>query len=75
MFKRGQSVNIVISGGGVVTKEPGLVKSVTKKGVMLDNGEGNTPSGPFDATTGEDISSIAGVVPGWSRKIEPVSTK
>lgn len=69
-FKRGQKINICIEGAGYVTREPHTVKSITKKGVMIDNGPGNDPSGPFDPVTGTDISDIAGVIQGWSRWIE-----
>jgi hypothetical protein len=67
-FKKGGKVNIVLSGAGSVTREEGSVLKITKKGVWLDNGAGNDPSGPFDPTTGSDLSDCW--VPGFSRHIE-----
>lgn len=55
-FRKGQKVVIEVHCAGIVTKEEGVVSEVTKKGVYLDNGEGNDPNGPFDKNTGEHIT-------------------
>ncbi len=51
-FKKGQKVTIEVHVAGLVTTEDGVVLRVDRKGAWLDNGVGNDPSGPFDATTG-----------------------
>ena len=51
-FKKGEKVNLYVSIGGIVTTEKAKVLKIDKKGVWLDNGVGNDPSGPFDPNTG-----------------------
>lgn len=60
-FTKGQKVKHCLSGAGFTTDEPGVVLKVTKKGVWLDNGPGNDPSGPFDPVTGK----MEELMPGW----------
>jgi hypothetical protein len=55
-WKKGQKVVIEVHVGGIVTEEEGVVSEINKKGVYLDNGEGNDPNGPFDKNTGEHIT-------------------
>lgn len=55
-WEKGQKVVIEVRAGGILTEEEGVVSEVNKKGVYLDNGEGNDPSGPFDRNTGEHIT-------------------
>lgn len=52
-FKKGQTVWLAIYGAGVVSYDEGVVGSVRKGKVWLDNGPGNDPGGPYDAATGE----------------------
>jgi len=47
MFKKGMPVIRVLHGAGVVSQENSIVLKVDKRGVWLDNGNGNDPSGPF----------------------------
>ena len=55
MFKKGTLVTTEMRGPGALrSKEPGTRKvlKVNSKGVFVDNGPGNDPSGPFDSQTG-----------------------
>jgi hypothetical protein len=62
-FSKGQKVDKSLTGAGFTTKEKAKVLKVDKKGVWLDNGSGNDPSGPFDAQTGLYLgASMAGWV-------------
>lgn len=65
MFKKNQNVWLYLVGGGIETREAGVVLRVDKRGVWLDNGRGNDPSGPFDPKTGK----AAPLMPGWTRRI------
>lgn len=56
-FRKGTKVSIVVTIAGITTREPGLVEKVTSRGIWLDNGVGNDPSGPFNAQTGEHESN------------------
>lgn len=47
MFKKGMRVIRVLHGAGLVSQEESTVLKVDKRGVWLDNGNGNRPSGPF----------------------------
>jgi hypothetical protein len=67
-FKKGQKVTTVLTGGGQITRESGVVLRVNKQGVFLDNGPGNDPSGPFDPLTGLYRDQW---LPGWCYYIEP----
>ena len=69
MFKKGQQVVQYLSGAGYVTEEICTVLEVTKGEVWLDNGDGNDPTGPFDATTGEYTEFC---IPGFSKRIAPL---
>lgn len=66
-FKKGQKVSKALTGAGFTTRDDGVVLKVDKKGVWLDNGSGNDPSGPFDAITGRYLGAS---VPGFSQVIE-----
>ena len=47
-YTKGMKVVMVLHGAGVTTKENSKVVRVDKDGgVWLDNGDGNSPSGPF----------------------------
>ena len=47
VFRKGMPVIRVLHGAGVVSQEKSTVLKVDKRGVWLDNGGGNRPSGPF----------------------------
>ena len=66
-WKRGQKVRRILSGAGTISAEVSVVLRVNKKGVWLDNGPGNEPSGPFDPTTGKKDGMF-----GFSERIEAV---
>lgn len=68
-FKKGDRVKIVNNIYGIITEEDGIVLKVNKRGVWLDNGVGNDPTGPFDRFTGQWEDN--GVIPGASMKIRP----
>lgn len=55
VFNKGQIVWIALHGAGVTSYEEAKVLSVKDGKVLLDNGPGNTPDGPFDAVTGKDL--------------------
>lgn len=61
-LKKGDKVWRYLSIAGITTKEEEIVLKVTKKGIYLDNGPGNDPSGPFDIKTGyhKDIHEMFG---------------
>lgn len=46
-LKKGDVVLVQLHCAGLVTQETRFVFRSTKKGVWLDNGSGNDPSGPF----------------------------
>lgn len=52
-FKKGDKVIRYLNLAGFTTNEEETVLKVTKKGIWLDNGVGNDPSGPFDLKTGK----------------------
>ena len=66
-FKKGQKVEIIVKGAGVTTYEEGVVLSEKDGEVLLDNGPGNDPGGPYDARTG----LYKDVMPGFSMRIQP----
>ena len=68
-FSKGQAIRLVLKGFGETSYEDGVVLKVTPKGVWLDNGPGNDPSGPFDATTGRERAPSFGM----TRSIEPAT--
>lgn len=65
-FHTGQKVSVALTtpnpfgGPAITTYEPSIVLSNESGQVWLDNGEGNDPSGPFDAKTGRRIESLVG---------------
>lgn len=64
MFRRGQIVTVQVYGPGPLhSEEPGYkILKVDKRGVWLDNGDGNDPKGPYDPNTGEHRNgSVFGV--------------
>lgn len=65
-FRKGQKVDKCLTGAGFTTKEDAKVLKVNKKGVWLDNGPGNDPSGPFDAQTGLYLGAS---MDGWVLRI------
>lgn len=69
-FKKGQKVLSKFYLAGVVSEETFTVLKVDKKGVWLDNGLGNRPTGPFDPITGEKLEMFMG-----RQVIEPVIEK
>ena len=58
-WKKGQKVKIIVEGPLPTYRsiEEGIVLEVTNKGVWLDNGVGNDPSGPFNVKTGVHVDS------------------
>lgn len=53
MFRKGQAVTLELLGPGALrSEESATVLRVDKRGVWLDNGPGNDPTGPFDPKTG-----------------------
>ena len=64
----GMRVNVLLTGAGFVTKEAKKVLRIDRRGVWLDNGPGNDPSGPFDANTGAYSHDLC--APGFSQRIE-----
>jgi len=66
-FVKGQSVTISITtphpfgGPAITTHEEGVVLSVEGEHVLLDNGPGNDPSGPYSDATGERVDSLPGL--------------
>lgn len=65
-FQEGQKVSIALTtpnpfgGPAITTYEPAIVLSNENGEVLIDNGEGNDPSGPFDSKTGNRIESLIG---------------
>lgn len=65
-FKAGQKVYVVLTtphpfgGDPISTSEPARVLSVTRGAVLLDNGPGNDPSGPYFDATGERVLPLPG---------------
>lgn len=45
---------------GITTYSTKTIGSITKKGIFLDNGEGNDPTGPFDSNK-FDLISLRGM--------------
>lgn len=66
-FKKGDEVSQLLAGYGETTTEQCTVLRTDKKGVWLDNGPGNNPTGPFDATSGKYLGPS---VPGFSMSIQ-----
>jgi hypothetical protein len=61
LFKRGMAVKRMLCGPGPLqSTEPGKVLRIDKRGVWLDNGEGNRPSGPFNPVTGWHPDDVFG---------------
>lgn len=69
-FTKGQAVTKSLTGAGFTTTEKAKVLKVDKKGVWLDNGSGNDPSGPFDAHTGLYLGAS---MAGWTSRIAPAA--
>lgn len=64
MFKVGDKVITYLDGAGYTTKEKARkIIAIDERGVWLDNGSGNDPSGPFDPETGdyENNAYVAGM--------------
>lgn len=59
-FKKGEQVLVEVYIGGITTTEKKKVIKVDTKGIWLDNGEGNRPSGPFDKKN-LDLISLRGL--------------
>lgn len=60
-FKKGMAVRRCLIGpGSLMSEEPAKILSIKKDGVWLDNGRGNSPSGPFDLLTGWHKESVYG---------------
>jgi len=55
MRKAGDKVSIKVAGADLITYEEGDILSLDEKGVWLDNGPGNDPSGPYDPETGRNL--------------------
>lgn len=70
-FKKGMKVDKYLSGAGVTTSEKATVLRVDKKGVWLNNGSGNDPSGPFCPISGKYLEWS---LPGWESFIQPIVT-
>jgi len=70
MFEKGQKVKLIASVMGIKTEYVETVLRVDKKGVWLDNGPGNDPSGPYDSLTGQWADN--GIIPMSTQKIVPV---
>lgn len=68
-FRKGQPVIKYLSGAGYTTEEDAVVLKVDKRGVWLDNGPGNDPSGPFDPKTGNALENL---MAGWRTYIEAI---
>ena len=51
-FVKGMPVMREMHGAGCVTTSDAIVGEVDDRGVWLDNGPGNDPSGPFNPRTG-----------------------
>ena len=49
----GQKVTRAIRIMGIETEEDATILEIDDRGVWLDNGYGNDPSGPFDPQTGQ----------------------
>jgi hypothetical protein len=54
-WKKGMKVQLEVRVCGISTYQDEKISRVTKKGVYVDNGEGNDESGPFDLKTGRHI--------------------
>lgn len=54
-FIKGQTVVQKFNYAGLTTEETFSILRIDKKGVWLDNGDGNDPSGPFNPTTGRHV--------------------
>lgn len=66
-LRKGDNVAVVLSGAGAETSELGVILDVRDGEVWLDNGPGNDPTGPYDATTGRYLGDT---MPGFSSRIE-----
>lgn len=67
-FQKGMPVVQLLTGFGDTSEEESSVLKIDKKGVWLDNGAGNDPSGPFDPDSGRYLGAR---IAGFSSKIEP----
>ena len=70
MFEKGQSVKLISNVMGIKTEYAETVLRVDKKGVWLDNGPGNDPSGPYDPLTGQWADNH--VIPMSTQRIVPM---
>ena len=71
MFDVGQEVDLLLTGAGFTTSVICTILKIKGGKVWLDNGFGNTPSGPFSNESGEYIGDYA--FPGFSHKIKGVT--
>jgi len=68
-FKKGMRVIEYLNCAGYTTTTEYTILSATKKGVYLDNGAGNDPTGPFDKVTGAHADNNMGF---GTKYIKPV---
>ncbi len=66
-MKTGDSVVLQVNIAGIVTCERRIVGTVDERGIWLDNGPGNRPSGPYNPTTRQWADN--GVIPGSSQRL------
>lgn len=65
-FNEGQMVTVSLTtpnpfgGPKLTTYEKGVVQSCENGEVLLDNGEGNDPSGPFSESSGNHLGTLYG---------------
>ena len=63
IFKKGEKVTVSVHAAGIVTNdgEPKTILRVDDDGVWLDNGAGNSPTGPYDKYSGvKDYGGFVG---------------
>jgi len=68
MFKKGDKVETVLRGAGVVTKEEGTILYVKNDIAYVDNGPGNDPT-PYHKVTGKSFDDGWGFER-WIEKVE-----
>lgn len=59
-FKIGQEIKLACDCAGLVTYSKKKICEINDKGIYIDNGEGNKPSGPFHKTK-LDLISLRGI--------------
>jgi hypothetical protein len=72
-MKVGQKVKVECDCGGIKTYTKQVICEINNKGIYLDNGEGNKPSGPFDKKN-LDLILLRGMGFG-TQKIIPIVKK